>query len=243
MIISMPRSLPTNTYSGQVLVDRPIAYYPCQDTAGAVLIDVTGHGYDLQTYGGVTVNQSGPHGFRSVAFDGSTGYAQAVRTPQPAWIAHGSMTLELWGLITNDLSHYGFLAGIRQSNSGEFYMLQLENTNTLETRFTNSSGTHQDFDGQSDIPTWASHRWHHGALVYDAPAQTLTFFSDGHIVAQCSATGGITVTPMPFWVGAQGGAGDNPFEGNLAHIALYDYALSPRQVLRHVNTARLHTIR
>lgn len=239
MIISGATAL----YTGQILADRPIAYYPCQERSGLSLRDLTGHGYDLQISGGVALSQSGPHGFRSVAFDGSTGFAQAIRTPQPAWVAHGSMTLELWGRITNDLPHYGFLAGIREGDSGEFYMLQLQNTNTLETRFTNSSGVHQDFDGQSDIPTWVPHQWHHGALVYDAPTQTLTFFSDGHGAAQRSATGRITVTPMPFWVGAQGGSGINPFKGNLAHVALYDYPLSPRQVLRHVNTARLHTIR
>lgn len=241
-MIALRRVWPTSTYPGQILADNPVAYWPCQERAGSVLTDLTGHGYDLQCYGGTTLGQAGPYGWSSVAFDGSTGYAQALRTPQPAWVAGSTrrgMTLEVWGQITNNLPHYGFLAGIRDGGSGEFYILQLQNTNTFETRYTNSAGDHQDFDGQSDVPTWTPEAWHHGALVYDAVAQSLTFYTDGQPVAQRTATGTITVTPMTFWLGAQGSNGGNFFQGRLAHGALYAYPLSDTQIQRHVNTARL----
>lgn len=221
-------------YIEAVLADKPVAYWPLMETEGALAYDWSGHGYYGAIQGGVTLGQPTAPGLPGTAmtFEGNGGYiATSGDYPEIPAIQYGSMSLELWGNIPTDPSTFGFMAGFRDSLNGEFYILQLDGTNTLETRFTNSGGDHQDFDGQPDIPTWTPNVWHHGVLVYNEPAQTLTFYTDGNAVATRTATGTITITPIPFWIGSQ--AGDNPFAGSLAHIALYNGALTPLQIQRH----------
>ncbi len=219
-------------YLERVLGDRPAAYWPLMETQGLTAFDWKGGNHGT-IHGGVTLGQPSAPGLpgTAMAFDGSTGYCVADNSAD-AWIQNGSMSLEMWANIPNNPSGYGFLAGIRDGNNGEFYVLQLSGTNSLETRFTNSAGTHYDFDGSPDVPTWEAATWNHGVLAYDAQAQALTFYSNGRPVASRSATGTITASGLPIQIGAQSGPG-NFFGGTLTHVAIYPYALTPNQVQAH----------
>lgn len=226
-----------DAYDRVILADKPTGYWKMNEAGGTTVYDLSGNQNHGTMTGGVAKNQQGPWmGSASMGFTSGAGYITAGTAD--AWIANGSMSLEVWANIPPDPIGYGFLAGIRDGSNGEFYILQLQNSNTLETRFTNSAGTKQDFDGQPNIPTWTPNAWYHGALVYDAAAQTLTFYSNGQPVASRSATGSITTSGIPFWIGGQGSTTDNNFRGYEGFVATFAHALTPNRVLAHYNAGR-----
>ena len=64
-------------YDAWVLANSPIAYYRMDEASGTVLADASGNGHDLNTFGGPTLNQTGPlSGMKAVAFDGVDDYAR-----------------------------------------------------------------------------------------------------------------------------------------------------------------------
>lgn len=152
----------------------------------------------------------------------------------------GPLSLEAWFNPPNNPSTYGGIAGYRfgrganpsASTWGEFYLLQLANTNTLECRFQNSSGTDYSFESVPVTPA----TWHHAVLTYDG-ATLLSLYLDGLLYGTLSASGTLgDIGSNAFGIGANYNSVQgifNPFGGNIAHVALYPALLTPVQVQRH----------
>jgi hypothetical protein len=96
-------SPPTPTYRDVVLADRPIAYYPLDETAGNVAHDASGHHLDGRIGEHVKIGQPGLilDAARSMEFSGANRSAAAedVRIPgDPRFVRAKNVTIEAWAL-------------------------------------------------------------------------------------------------------------------------------------------------
>jgi hypothetical protein len=84
-----------STYAQAVLADRPVAYWPLDETTGPAAKDTTGHGFDGQYRGGIALGEPGPFGSGSYAasFDGSSSY---VWLDDPAALQPNHVSVEAW---------------------------------------------------------------------------------------------------------------------------------------------------
>lgn len=69
--------------------------------------------------------------------------------------------------------------------------------------------------------------WHHVAATYDGSDKRI--YADGVDEGSTAATGNISSTTQPLYLGARSNGGDH-FDGDLGHAAIWGRALSPGEV-------------
>lgn len=79
-----------------------------------------------------------------------------------------------------------------------------------------------------DVPSVGE--WHHAAGTWDGNVMRL--FLDGDVVAEAGASGEISKTPDPLYIGTKrlGTASGDFFKGTLDEVLIWDYELSPEQI-------------
>jgi hypothetical protein len=80
--------------------------------------------------------------------------------------------------------------------------------------------------------------WHHLVAVCDEAGGVITLYVDGANAGQAGGMGnaGLYSTTTPVSIGAQNG-GTYQFVGSIAEVSMYNYAMTPAQVLAHYNSA------
>jgi hypothetical protein len=80
--------------------------------------------------------------------------------------------------------------------------------------------------------------WHHLVAVCDEAGGVITLYVDGANAGQAGGMGnsGVYSTTVPVSVGAQN-EGSYQFLGSIGEVSMYNYALTPAQVLAHYNAA------
>jgi len=83
-------------YRANVLADRPVAFWPMDETSGTVMRDASGNGHDGAYTGSVAFAQAGPikaSPAAAIAFDGTAGWASV---PDDNSFHLSTITIELW---------------------------------------------------------------------------------------------------------------------------------------------------
>jgi hypothetical protein len=82
--------------------------------------------------------------------------------------------------------------------------------------------------------------WHHLALVRDR--RRVSLHVDGQAEPELSGDveRAITNQPMSLWIGGRS-LGDSNFEGKLDEVTVFDRALAPQEIAKHVQAARDHS--
>jgi hypothetical protein len=124
-------------------------------------------------------------------------------------------------------TNHGGIMGFRNNTDADFYLLQMQNTNTIEARFRNSSNITYDIIATNALDF---NQWQHLAFTYDG--SYIRLYKNGIIIDSTAANGTITQTTQSFNLGMldyQGSAFH--LNGRLDEIRLWDVALSPTEII------------
>ncbi|MDB2430364.1 lamin tail domain-containing protein, partial [Akkermansiaceae bacterium] len=213
-------------YSVEVLADNPVAFYRFNETPGAtVALDASPNG-NHATYAGTVLPTLGITGLTEEAdsaaeFSGSSTNKPHVLTPPLFNPALTSFTIE---------------ALFRTGATTQQAVVQQDGGLGRTLFFLSSSGGDiRSFLGGTTSSSGTSAivgQVHHGALVFDDPTNTLTWYIDG--VATATGTVNPESTNGGFFIGIHKNLTSNYFDGVIDEVAFYTDALSASRIAEHV---------
>ena len=158
-------------------------------------------------------------------FDGSNDYLDAGN-PSALNLSGDEVTLSAWIRLetTND---EGKILAKWSDAAGQFQYLLSTNSGD-QCLFAVFPGVTKIAQGST---TLVMNTWYHIAGVYDG--SELRVYCNGVLEDSTSATGNLTARNIPVRIGAgSGGSGsENPFDGDIAHCAIWDTPLSNDEIL------------
>ena len=227
------------TYQDAVLADKPIHYYPLNDTSGTTAANL-GSQPSAGTYnGGVTLGQPtgepSIRGFSTCAlFDGKSGTYVDLGTWDPST---NGFTAEAWvNLDTTapSTTWYDVLGRVNPTTTGAWI---LDYSPGYAAQFTAWNASAAQAPAITPFPATPG-QWHHFAGVFDPVAGINTVFVDGvqGPVVATAGFAGLGPGGQLDMIGASRG-GTTAFPGLIAQAAVYNTALSPAQIRTHFRTA------
>ena len=241
--------------SAEVLASRPLAFWRLDDPAGSTTAtDLSGNDYTGRLLGGVSSGDPATPYMPTCnpavtvdAFDGSTGeITTPVGTSQVPIFENGQsgFSIEAWFS----------LAGVP---AGDPRVVADAKTNSTQASLGANEGFELVIDGKSgnggrDLVTngyvdmgngsagalapWVKviqpGTWHLYAATYDG--SSVRAYLDGQLLARASLAGPLAEPTWPVTIGtdpATGTSAGDHFDGEIADVAVYRYALSSSQVL------------
>ena len=116
------------------------------------------------------------------------------------------------------------IIGFRDNLFTDFYLLQYS-ANSIEARFTNSSGIQYNIVSQG----LQLNTWQHYAMTYDG--SYLRVYRNGMITESIAASGSINNSTQPFLVGNQIYQGTNYYlDGKVDEVGLWNRALTDQEI-------------
>ena len=217
---------PAGYYSGTILADQPLAYYPLNDTSGTVAVDSSGNGLNATYVGGVQLGQPGALPFdpgTAVTLDGSTGY---VQLPTLSNAFTNGFSAELWADPTSVGSYQRFFDFGNGSYADNIVLFRNGTSNDLAfTVFQGGS------EGNVVVASNAIvlNQWQYFAVTMDAKGN-VTLYKNGAVIAT-----GTTYVPRPGIVRVDNYLGKSNFgnalyAGSLDQAAIYAAPLSAAQI-------------
>ena len=161
-----------------------------------------------------------------LAFNSTT--LDYVEMPNASALIVNSTTFSMTGWVypqANTTAHSGIM-GFRNNIDADFYLLQLQNSNNVEARFRNSSGTSFDILANNLLDF---NQWQHLAFTYDG--SNIHLYKNGVLISSTPANGTITQTSQSFKIGSLDWNGTGFFmNGSLDEIRLWDITLSQNTI-------------
>ena len=221
------------SYTADILATTGlVSFWQLQETSGVGATDSKGTN-DATYFSGVTINQTGPGGYKSVKFDGTSGYVSAPQTASLNFTS--SHSVEAWVKLTSaprsasntKIIHKGYTAN---SNPFDDYVLGAEGTNGA-FYFGVSVGSSPFYVYSTVIPT--AGLWYHVVGLYNG--SNISVYVNGVFQASVAVTGTIRNDAQPFMIGARsrGGLLGEYFPGNITLVAVYNVALPSATILAH----------
>jgi len=159
------------------------------------------------------------HSLYSMDFDGSahidTGYTFTSLTSFSisAWFKSDDTATAAQAIVSSRINSIGSSQGLDLNISSDFLFARIYNNGATQvtTAFTDTAG------------------WHHVAMTYNGT--TLEMYLDG--VSKGTATG-VYTNSAANWLIGKWNAGANYFNGKIDEVAIFDYALSERQIKQDI---------
>jgi len=205
-------------YAKAILGGRPAAYWRAGEFGGPVAADSSGHGNQAAYHGGIAFYMEGPPLAgepvnRAPHFAGGHLRARSQRLGQ-------RYSVELW--FSNALpADARAVAGYLFSAASDRLALKASGKLAVENGGKSCEGTR---------PV-ALKTWNHAALVRDTGG--LRLYLNGAPEVECSGNG---QTASGMLIGARESAAET-FEGRIDEIAVFNRALSPKEIARHYAAA------
>ena len=218
-----------NAYRNVVLTDKPVAFWPLNETSGTVAADISGHDFNGTYTGGITLADIAGipgAGGNAPVFDGSSGYVTGSQLLTASTI---NVTLEAWVNFQGNASPNGgcfFKNG--QYNNG--YAIGNGGT-IMDNAGDNIIGLYEDQSWNPTTATYPTSGWNHIVMVIGSNSES-TFYLNGAEVAT-NANSSI-IAPGAQWMIAAD-EGGRLFAGALSNIAIYNTVLTPARILAHYN--------
>lgn len=227
------------TYAEEVLADSPQWYLPLNDASGSTAQDAGPNNID-GTYNGTPTlaSRPGPDGGMYANFDGSNDY---VAVPSTGLTATDSITADMWvytdkptGLAGIALAQVFGGSAVRLSvgQGGLASQTGAIAVDAWEFGVFNGSWSFNSSGASYQLDPF---RWYHIALVHTHGAAA-KFFIDGVHVATATTTKNGSANGLDFQVG-RSHAGDNYWDGIIAHVAFYRTALSDARIAAHYDAS------
>jgi len=151
-----------------------------------------------------------------------------VEIPNASSLIVNSTTFSMsaWVYPQANPAAHSAIMGFRNNTDADFYLLQIHNTNNVEARFRNSSGTIFDVLASNLLDF---NQWQHLAFTYDG--SNICLYKNGFLVSSMPANGVITQMSQSFKIGAlDWGATGFYMNGSLDEIRLWNATLSPSTI-------------
>jgi len=216
-------------YRAKVLATGPIAYWPLNETSGAVatcLVNAAQNG----AYTGVTLaNVADPTGAGVAPYwDGLNDYCNVYTATLAAALSKTTGTMLLWAKRPNP-------PGWDLANIADLFRPVFVNTsNTLGISKVNAAAWWEYMQGATVVrrtDTPATDAWLCLACTWSTVADEFLAFKNG---AQVSTTGTGLVAPSGALskavIGARDTTATRPWQGWIAHVALWNTALAPATI-------------
>ncbi len=219
-----PESPWPGSYAAALLADRPLGYWPLNETNGSIALDVVG-GHNGTYVGGVSLGQPGVSlpGFGSPSyaarFDGTSGY---VDIPGSPFNLTNAVTALIWVNVPIAPSHFSGLFG----HSDSSWRLAMWPDGDPSC----SDGSAADAISPVSI---VGNGWHMVAYTYTGVPNATNngaLYLDGVRVAS-NTVGLVPGSGDDVWIGGSPDYGTSRlFSGSLAHAVIFTNALSATQV-------------
>lgn len=218
-------------YPTRVINDAPVAYWKFDETSGTTVNDSIGSRHGT-TSGTTSANAAPLVDNMSVASRQFSGGFVTVPNHSSLQIT-GSMTLEFWVRLTNVGTGRHNIVG--KAYSGEI-ALTLE-TNGLLNYFHGQAGanTESQYLGFAILPAggMVNNVTYHIIIVRDHTAKTVRTWKNGVEVTNFSYAGNFNPSASGLNLLLMNGYTNDPPQGRMDDVSLYNYALSDAQVAAH----------
>jgi hypothetical protein len=216
-----------DSYALAVMADHPIAYWRLDDPAGSTTAVDLMHLVDGKYTGNCLLGQPGALSTdTAVRFDGQTCWVYLDDVPQLRFPANSPYTIEAW-VDADAVPGYRhiFTREVRAGAPMDGYALLFSGPGVAQAERTVAT---QNIYAKAAIPALG---FYHVAAVYDG--SNLDLYIDGIAGLPVVAQMVMPIFPSPAFIGAAGPT-DNVFQGVLDEIAIYDQALTPEQLQKHI---------
>jgi hypothetical protein len=228
-------SLALDSYPASVIVDGPVIYLRFEESSGTSCADATGNGHTGTTHGTVTRNVASHAGLGvGVTLGGaSTDYIDA---PDSAALdITGAWTFECWVkpssftgdpfLISkgqDDSTHGGYAVWVMNSTPGKI-RLSRGNIGSI---------------GAGSTGVLSTGVWSHVVVTRDGSG-VIVYYINGAAAGTYTDTTAVQATAQPLTIGCNLAAGvvQEPLNGSIDEIAIYNFALSAARVSAHYAAA------
>ncbi|WP_424099030.1 filamentous hemagglutinin N-terminal domain-containing protein [Moorena producens] len=220
------------TYNQAVLGDNPIVYWSLDETSGSTAFNATGNGFN-GTYEGVTQGVPGISGTAG-EFNGKKDTAVdigTVRSGSDLDISNQSFTVEAW-IKPNEIGKSQSYFGIHNEDQGTN-----DKGNSLYFRLTNQASVRfGDFPNDLETPDDIIEvdNWYHIVASYDKTSGNNTIFVNGREINRNDQGAFKGLDPRILignWTKSHNL--NQPFNGVIDEVAVYNTALSPETVAQH----------
>jgi autotransporter-associated beta strand protein len=235
---------PVTNYKSTVLADGPLGYWPLDLTdanaANGIATDLSGNGNDGDYYGISASGNlvAGPSPYLANAASFNTAEVDLGSGTNPLLLDFGGpITMEAWvqpasptvgGSSPADILAKGYDA----DNNYDELALRATGGNYYGGTY-NGSDNGGNAQGGQETTNWA-----YVVSTYDGANWNM--YVNGQLVGQAADTVGAIEWQATWAIGNGTLNGDGRlFQGNLCQVALYNYALTPAQVLTHYYQAEL----
>lgn len=223
----------------EILADNPYLYWPLNDTSGTTAQDASPNNRDGSTVGGLTLGTVDPDFGYVAHLDGSN---DAIGRALGATVQ--IKAAEVWFNSDVNLTAEGTLRGLMYGDttadwSVAFGAVTGSLTNELLTMFHGGSGSRFWAYTGAGLSV-ASGAWHHVVVTYVPASSGWRVFLDAVDVTDTILGGdingsfGISQFGLGDWF-----TGGGPFDGKVAHAAIYAGELSAARISAHYNADKL----
>lgn len=228
-----PTATPEPTYSDILLSLSPIAYWKLDETSGSTAFDSSGNGFD-GTYSGVTLAAAtGPDGAPAPSFDGVNDYVNVYSAGLASAFNPAEGTIVAWARVAS--SAIWTDGAVRRVIN-----LETNTNNRLHITRTTANGQMQFFYRTNTSFTQSVSLAGLSPVTYMHYGQTWSSSANEFKAYYGGSQTGSTQSGLSTWagslsstatnIGIQFTSGTSPWHGSIAHVALFDYALSPAQI-------------
>lgn len=223
-------STPSADYAARVLALTPIAYYQLDEASGATALDSSGNGHNGTYVGAVPGGAGIGDGQMGAAFDGTGDYIDISPMAAAFNGAHG--TILVWGQTAAWAdATVRYLVRIAASTNHLVFIMKTATNNTLN--FRRQAGI-SNAKSVGDTSLAGSSSYFCAGLTWDTDTDALKAYINGVQVGTTQTGLGAfvgTPTATTTAIGAIGTSGASSWSGALAHVAIFDRALSGAEML------------
>jgi hypothetical protein len=221
--------VPAQTYIEKVLTYSPIAYWPFNEEAGAAAVCQVNAAQN-GTYTGVALNNAmGPDGVNGAPyFDGANDYVGVYSASLRDAFSTAAGSIMIWfkvkdASIWTDGDNRQLLFLGEEASTDRHHYLKRTTNNLLLIRYETNT-TNNDL-----APTSSSTVWVCMITTWESPAAGDFFrvYFDASLKGEDTVLVNTTVTLNSdyCWIGSYHGPPAQPWDGWLAHVAIFDFAL------------------
>ena len=239
-------SLDDGAIMSEVLYDQPVAYYPLDEPAGstsagdrsgrqgpALATTAIGSGVGTVDFG---AGESPDSVGTVAAFTPSSSTSAKCLAGSQTPMSSTDWTVEAWFQVSSYPAASGMLAS--PSSLAGYCVIRLSVIDNPPFGHGVLMGWSAAFsaDYHTYYPADIDTGWHHVVGVYDATAGGPLLYYDGALVSSSTDVGGnFLVDALSVGGGRldQIDTGINPYDGQIAHVAVYDTALSATRIAAH----------
>jgi hypothetical protein len=225
------------SYSQQILLDGPVAYWRLGESSGTTATDEIGS-HNGTYAGSPTLGQAGAivnDDNTAINLNGSSQYVQISDDPELD-INNQDFCVEFW-YKTTSTSTMRAVSKRGSGGAGTVPSWQISGTggsNWDNTIIDAGDGTYISF-GSTTVSVNNDGNWHHFVMTYDNSSGTGKIYQDGSLgdtVTAGAVAGKDLSNALPVYIG-RADNGTQYWNGLIDEVSIYDTALSSTQIRRH----------